>query len=229
MPAVTHSKIQPILINPNVRLAWILKESLPNVTLCGSCSGYQWLSYLWFLRAIGGFSYPRFNEVAKASCSLAVLSKVLAVVVYLYLSLHLWLIVGIWCSSLSIGSFCLQAWKPSSLQRAPQTLDRHRGYLLSLQKLPNSYLLSSWLPLASLSLLPPTPSLILSSCFFSFELVHKAGVALRDSSVFKFFSPVFEPCLHTDSSRLPRACWCLLVQPSCALRYCDLMTASAKK
>lgn len=55
----------------------------------------------------------------------------------------------------------------------------------------------------------------------------------RQLSFQVFFPPVFEPCLHTDSARLPRACWCLLVQPSCALLYCkydcDLMMASAKK
>lgn len=79
------------------------------------------------------------------------------------------------------------AYKHESRALCRGSLDRQRGYLLSIQKLPNSYLLSSWLPLASLSLPPPSPSLILSSCFFSLESVHKAGVALGDGSVFKFF------------------------------------------
>lgn len=82
----------------------------------------------------------------------------------------LWFITRIWWYSLSISSFSSQAWKQSSLETAPQRLDRHQGYLHSLQKLPNSYLLSSWLPLASLPLLPPTPSLILSSCFLHFRV-----------------------------------------------------------
>lgn len=116
--------------------------------------------------------------------------------------------------------------KPSSLLRAPQRPDRHRGYLLSFQKLPNSYLLSSWLPLASLSLLPPTPSLIFSSCFFRLELECQAGVVLRDTSVFESFC--FQLCLRADSTRLPGACLSLLHQPPTVTLLCccydDLMT-----
>ena len=87
-----------------------------------------------------------------------------------------WLIAGMWWCIFSIASFCRQAWKQSSLQRAPQRPDRHQGNLLSFQKLSNSYLLSSWLPLASLPLLPPTPSFLLSSCFLH------CGVGVRSRS-----------------------------------------------
>lgn len=73
------------------------------------------------------------------------------------------------------------------------------------------YLLSSWLPLASLSSLPPTPSLILSS-FFSpiWSWAHKGGEALWDTWVFKFSSVLNCFCTLTlAGSQEPAACWCL--------------------
>lgn len=79
------------------------------------------------------------------------------------------------------------------------------------------------LPLASLPLLPPTPRLILSSCFFSLVLECKAGVALRH---FSFSELCFELTLCTDSTCLPQSLF-VLVAFCCVTPtryYCDLMT-----
>lgn len=58
--------------------------------------------------------------------------------------------------------------------------------------------------------LAPTLSFILPSFFFSLELECEAGVALRESSVFKFLSFVLH--LHTGSPTLPRVCLFLFLQ-----------------
>lgn len=79
-----------------------------------------------------------------------------------------------------------RAREPSPLLRAPCRLLTGTGGIYSVSKnFQTLYLLSSWLPLVSSSPLPPTPSLILSSCVFSVGLLRRAGVALADDSVFK--------------------------------------------
>lgn len=151
---------------------------------------------------------------------------------YLYLSLTLWLIAGMCCRRLSIGSFCLPSMSAkSSAERAPCRLLTGTGGIYSVSKnFQTLYLLSSWLPLASSSLLPPTPKsnpLILCLQFWGWCAEREwLSQTAHFSRLLSFWS-VF-------AARLPsRACWCLLVQPSCALlcckHCCDLAMADTEK
>lgn len=118
------------------------------------------------------------------------------------------------------AAFTSRARKPSPLLGAPCRLLTGTGGIYSVSKnFQTLYLLSSWLPLVSSSRLPPTPSLILSSCVFSFGLLRRAGVARADDSVFKTSFLLKRVC-SLPFPQPPQACWCLLVQHSCALLCC---------
>lgn len=128
-------------------------------------------------------------------------------------SCHLWLIIGIWFCSFSIASLCLQAWRRSSLRRAPSSLDRRRGYLLIFWKLPNSlftFILASSCKLVfSASYSKSNPLIPFFPPIWSWA--HKAGEALGASWVFKFSSVLNCFCtLPLAASQAPAACWCLL-------------------
>lgn len=157
--------------------------------------------------------HPWFVKVIKADCILAPSdSEMLAVFVRIC-------IFPKFCDSLlkcAVAvfpslAFAFWAREPSPLLRAPCRLLTGTGGIYSVSKnFQTLYLLSSWLPLVSLSPLPPTPSLILSSCVFSFALLRRAGVALADDSVFKTSFLLKRVC-SLPFPQLPRpvgARWC---------------------
>lgn len=61
------------------------------------------------------------------------------------------------------------------------------GIYTASENFQTLYLLSSWLPLASLSSLPPTPSLILSSFFLQFGVGHIKEERLSETLEFSSF------------------------------------------
>lgn len=120
----------------------------------------------------------------------------------------------------SIGSFYLPSPRAkSSAGSAMSTLDRHWGYLLSLQKLPNSlfaFILASSRELVSAASYSKSNPLILCLQFWA---AAQSGSGSRRRLSFQDFFP-FEACLQPAFSSTPQACWCLLVQHSCALLCC---------
>lgn len=113
---------------------------------------------------------------------------------------------------LSIGSFCLPSTRAkSSAESGVSTLDRHWGYLLSLQKLPNSlfaFILASSRELVSAASYSKSNPLIL--CLQRWAAAPSGSGSRRRLSFQDFFP--FEACLQPALSPIPPrpvgACWC---------------------